>query len=389
MPGESHLRGMIIVGESSGDLYGSELAKSLKELNPDIRLEGIAGPKMRRAGVEPFFFSEDVTAIGFVEVFGKIPFLWGVYQALKKRLSSGKYSFLLLVDFPGFNLFLAKAAKKFGIPVIYYISPQVWAWRRGRVKKIRKRVDKMFVILPFEEEFYRDTGVNAEFVGHPLIGFVKPSRPKEEMCRQFSLDEKKPVVGLLPGSRKTEIRYMFPHILKAAEMIKKQIPEVQFVLPLAETLDKKLIEEYLGKNELGIRIIKGFTYDTIHISDFLIAVSGTVTLEAGLLGKPMVIMYRGSFVSWILAEMLRRVPFFGLVNLIAGKMIVPELKQYQANPKRIAEISLKALQDTAYRDSVSSELLKVKSVLGEPGVSLRCAQKILDFLENRKNLPSS
>ena len=380
---------MIIVGESSGDLYGSELAKSLKELNPDIRLEGIAGPKMRRVGVEPLLFSEDVTAIGFVEVFGRIPFLWGVYKALKKRLSSGKYSFLLLVDFPGFNLFLAKAAKKLGIPVIYYISPQVWAWRRGRVKKIRKRVDKMFVILPFEEEFYKGTGVNAEFVGHPLIDFVKSSRSREEMCRQFSLDEKKPVVGLLAGSRNTEIRYMFPHILKAAEMIKKEMPEVQFVLPLAETLNEKILEEYLEENVLGIRVIKGLTYDTIHISDFLIAVSGTVTLETGLLGKPMVIMYRGSFVSWILAEMLRRVPFFGLVNLIAGKMIVPELKQYQANPKRIADISLKSLRNPDYRNSVSSELLKVKKDLGDPGVSLRCARKILDFLKKGKNTPSS
>jgi lipid-A-disaccharide synthase len=209
------------------------------------------------------------------------------------------------------------------------------------------------------------------------------------MCHQFSLDEKKPLVGLLPGSRNSEIRYIFPHIVKAAEIIKKQIPEVQFVLPLAETVDEGLLKEYLGENDPGIRIINGFTYDTIHISDFLIAVSGTVTLEAGLLGKPMVIMYRGRFVSWILAEMLRRVPFFGLVNLIAGKMIVPELKQYQANSKKIADISLKALRDSDYRDSVSKELLKVKSVLGDPGVSMRCAQEILDFLKSKRNNPSS
>lgn len=380
---------MIIAGESSGDLYGSELAKLLKELDPDITLEGIAGPKMRRAGVEPLLFSEDVTAIGFIEVLGKVPFLWGVYKSLQKRLSSGKYSFLILIDFPGFNLVLAKAARRLGIPVIYYISPQVWAWRRGRVKKIRKRVDKMLVILPFEEEFYKDTGVNAKFVGHPLIDFVKPSRSREEMCRQFSLDGEKPVVGLLPGSRNSEVRYMFPHILKAAEIIKREIPEVQFVLPLAETIKEKILKEYLGENRPGIRIIKGLTYDTIHISDFLIAVSGTVTLEAGLLGKPMLIMYRGSFPSWILAETLRRVPFFGLVNLVAGKMIVPEIKQYQVNPKRIAAISLKALQDSEYRASVSSELVKVKKVLGEPGVSLRCAREILDFLKSEKKSLSS
>lgn len=375
------MNGMIIAGESSGDLHGSELVLSLKKLKPDLKIEGIAGPKMRKAGVEPLFFSEDITAIGFFEVVGKIPFLKKVYNSLKLRFRSRKYSFIILIDFPGFNLAVAKAAKRCGIPVIYYISPQVWAWRRGRVKKIAKCVDKMFVILPFEEKFYENSGVNAEFVGHPLIDCVKTSHSKEEMCRKFHLEMNRPIVGLLPGSRNAEIKHMFSIILQSAKIIKQSMPETQFVLPLAETVDEKQVEKHIGKNGVDIKIIKGLNYDTINISDFLIAVSGTVTLETALLGKPMVIMYRGTFLSWILAEMLRRVPCFGLANIIAGKEVVPELKQYQVNSKRIAEISLNALRDGDYRASVREELLQIKKELGEPGVSLRCAGKILDYLE--------
>lgn len=374
---------MIIAGEGSGDLYGSELAKRFSQLRPDMEIKGVAGPKMRGAGVEALFQAEDINVTGIFEAVGKLLFLKKVFNGIKKELLNEKYACIVLIDLPDFNLRVAKMAHEIGIPVIYYISPQIWAWRRWRIKKIRRYVNKMLVILPFEVDFYKKAEVDVEFVGHPLIDLVKASSSKEEMCKNFDLEMNQPIIGLLPGSRNVEIRHMFPTIIQSAKIIKKAMPKAQFVLPLAEILDRKRIEELIGKNELGIRITESLTYDTMNIADFLIAVSGTATLEAALLEKPMVITYKGTLFSWLLVEMFLMIPHFGLVNIIAGKEIVPELRQYQATPKRIAEISLRALNEKKYYHSMRDELQKIKPVLGEPGASMRCAQKISDYIESK------
>lgn len=228
---------MIVAGECSGDIYGSELAKSLSKIRPDVNLKGVAGPRMRQAGVDALFNAEDISAIGIFEAVGKLRFLKRVFDRLKKELHKKKCSCIILIDLPEFNLRLAKIAKEIGIPVIYYISPQIWAWRRWRIKKIRRYVDKMLVVLPFEVEFYNKSGLDVEFVGHPLIDLVKTSYSKEEICLRFDLELDKPIIGLVPGSRETELKYNFPTIIQSAKIIKKTLPESQFILPLAETLD--------------------------------------------------------------------------------------------------------------------------------------------------------
>ena len=374
---------MIVAGEGSGDLYGSELAKAISQLRPDLKIKGVAGPKMRGAGVEALFNAEDISVVGIFEAVGKLRFLKRVFNGIKKELLSKKYASIVLIDLPDFNLRLAKAAKEIGIPVIYYISPQIWAWRRWRIKKVKRYVDKMLVILPFEVEFYKKSGVDVEFVGHPLIDLVKTPYSKEEICHRFDLEMDEPIICLVPGSREIEIKHNFPIIIQSAEIIKKALPESQFILPLATTLDRQQVEKFISKKDLEIKITEDLTDETKNTADFIIVVSGTATLETALLEKPMVIFYRGTLFEWLLVETFLTIPYFGLVNIIAGKEIVPELRQYQASPKKIAEITIKALKESNYYNSMKEELLKIRQVLGEPGASMRCAQKISDFLENR------
>ena len=371
---------LIIAGEASGDLHGAKLVQALLDAYPKARFTGMGGGRMRDAGVNTLFGIERMGAVGFVEIFSDFGHYFGVYRALVKEIASLKYTAVILIDSPTLNLRLAKHSRKHSCPVYYFISPQVWAWRKGRIEDIRKSVHKMFVILPFEEKMYQEAGVDAEFLGHPFIDVVHPTRTRGDSLEKFALDSHKKTVGLLPGSRMNEITSLLDEILLAAEKIKKEMGECQFLLPVADTIDPVLIQQKLGSNPLDIKILKGETYNVMNTCDALIIASGSATLEAGIIGCPMVIIYKLSPLTYWLALMLINTPYYGLVNIVAGERVVPELIQSKANAENIAAEILKLLKNPEYCQEVRARLLLVRKNLGRPGVMKAVAASMVDSL---------
>jgi len=371
---------LIIAGEASGDLHGAKLVQALSELYPKARFTGMGGGRMRDAGVDTLFGIERMGAVGLVEVFSDFGHYFGVYRSLMKEIASRKYTAVILIDYPTLNLRLAKHGKKNNCPVYYFISPQVWAWRKGRIKDIRKSVHKMFVILPFEEKMYQDAGVDAEFLGHPFIDLVSPTCTREESLEKYSLNPKIKTVGLLPGSRMNEINSLLDEMLQAAEKIKKEMGECQFLLPIADSIAPDLIREKLGSNPLDIKILTNETYNAMNTCDALIIASGSATLEAGIIGCPMVIIYKLNPLTYWLALMLINTPFYGLVNIVAEERVAPELIQSEANAENIAAEILKLLKDPEHRQEVRDRLLLVRKNLGSPGVMKAVAASMAESL---------
>ncbi|OGV98448.1 MAG: lipid-A-disaccharide synthase [Nitrospinae bacterium RIFCSPLOWO2_02_FULL_39_110] len=382
---------LIITGEDSGDLYGGNLAKEIQRLSPDINISGVGGRRMRSAGVDIFCDVSDISVVGFWEVIEKLGLIRRLYKQVVERLDSGNVKGVVLIDYPGFNLKVAKAAKERGIPVFYYISPQVWAWRKSRVKTIKKYVDKIMVILPFEKEFYKKEGVDVEFVGHPLLEVIPPPLQggelggREEICRELGVDDKKLIIGILPGSRKKEIAYMLPPILKASSLIKEKYPSTQFLLPLSSSVDENYLKDFITSEYSHIKHYRGKNYDVMKVSDLLITKSGTSTLEAAIIGTPMMVIYKSSFISFCLAKILVYLSYAGLPNLLAGREIAPELIQFGANPGNIAEKAMYFLKDQNRLNQMKEELKKVKHSLGEPGASKKVAWIIIEYLKNSTN----
>lgn len=381
-PGMSHNPRtiMIVAGETSGDLHGSSLVRAMREIDPGLQFRGIGGRRMQEAGVKLMANAADMAVVGLTEVIVKLNQIRKVLNLMKADLKAGKPDLLILIDYPDFNLMLGKAAKACGVRVFYYISPQVWAWRRGRIKKIRVIVDKMAVILPFEEQLYRDEGVDATYVGHPLLDTVKTKYTRQEALQKFGLQEGATTVGLLPGSRDAEIGRLLPVMMNAAEILVKKLPRLQFVLPLAETLERAFVENILQQSSVPVRIIQHDTYDAIHLSDIVIVASGTATLETALLGKPMVIVYKVSPVSYYIGKKIVAVEHIGLANIIAGKTIVPELIQDEANPERIATEVVNILNDPTRMRNIKQELDLIREKLGGPGAADRAARLACDML---------
>jgi len=371
---------LIIAGEASGDLHGAKLVQALLDVYPKARFTGMGGERMRDAGVNTLFGIERMGAVGFVEIFSDLGHYFGVYRALVKEIASLKYTAVILIDSPTLNLRLAKHSRKHSCPVYYFISPQIWAWRKGRIKDIRKSVHKMFVVLPFEEKMYQEAGVDAEFLGHPFIDVVHPTRTRGDNLEKFALDSHKKIVGLLPGSRMNEITSLLDEMLLAAEKIKREMGECQFLLPVADTIDPVLIQKKLGSNPLDIKILTGETYNVMNTCDALIIASGSATLEAGIIGCPMVIIYKLSPLTYWLALMLINTPYYGLVNIVAGESVVPELIQSKANAENIAAEILKFLKNPGYRQEVQNRLLLVRKNLGRPGVMKAVAASMVDSL---------
>ena len=371
---------LIIAGEASGDLHGAKLVQALLDAYPKARFTGMGGGRMRDAGVNTLFGIERMGAVGFVEIFSDFGHYFGVYRALVKEIASLKYTAVILIDSPTLNLRLAKHSRKHSCPVYYFISPQVWAWRKGRIEDIRKFVHKMFVILPFEEKMYQEAGVDAEFLGHPFIDVVHPTRTRGDNLEKFALDSHKKIVGLLPGSRMNEITSLLDEMLLAAEKVKREMGECQFLLPVADTIDPVLIQKKLGSNPLDIKILKGETYNVMNTCDALIIASGSATLEAGIIGCPMVIIYKLSPLTYWLALMLINTPYYGLVNIVAGESVVPELIQSKANAENIAAEILKLLKNPEYCQEVRARLLLVRKNLGRPGVMKSVAASMVDSL---------
>jgi lipid-A-disaccharide synthase len=380
MNGEGEKKILIVAGETSGDLHGAHLVKAAISLDPGLRFYGVGGKHLRNTGTDVIFDSSEVAVVGIVEVFSKLRSIYRAFRWLKKSLDRDRPTLAILIDFPDFNLRLAREANKRGIPVFYYISPQVWAWRRGRVKKIAKLVPKLVVILPFEVPFYRKRGIDCEFVGHPLIDIVKPHLSKEEALEVFRLDKDKRTIGLLPGSRREEVQKLLPVLLKSALLLLQDFPNLQFIMPLAPAINRPEVEKCIGHFNLDVRIADEHIYDVLNICDLIITASGTATLEAAIMNTPMIIVYKVSSLSYLVARLLVKVKNVGLVNLIAEKRIAPELIQGEASPANIFKATAKLLKNPHLLSTIKAELEKVKEKLGSPGASRRAAQILYRFI---------
>ena len=332
---------------------------------------------MRQSGVELIYDNRDLAVVGILEVFSHLGGIITAFRTLIKKLKQEKPDLLVLIDFPDFNLFLARIAHRMGIRIVYYVSPQVWAWREKRVNTIARLVSKIVVLFPFEVPIYEKVGLEAVFAGHPLLDLVKSSESREDFIVKLGLDPKRPVVGVLPGSRRKEVEYILPVIMNAAAIIAQQRPDVQFILPVANSLDIAYIKSYLPQNP-AVTLVERKTYDVMNTATFLITASGTATLEAALFTTPMVIVYRVSPFTYWLGRMLVRTEFVGMANIVAGAKVVEELIQNAMTPESIAGCALAVLNDKSKEVKIKRELQKVRSYLGEPGASERAARIILD-----------
>jgi lipid-A-disaccharide synthase len=370
----------IIAGEASGDQHGANLVKALQRKQPGISFCGIGGPALRKTGVRIVVDAAELTVVGITEVFSKIPAIIKARRGIKSLLKNGKPDLLILIDFPDFNLHIAGIARRLGIPVLYYISPQIWAWRRGRVKQIKKRVDHMAVILPFEVPFYRDYDIPVTFVGHPLLDSRLPA--VEQALRAGSPETI--VIGLLPGSRESEIIRLLPVMLEAADILQQRLKRVKFIISQALTVERALIDsilaKFLGREE--IEVISDGVETVFERCNIIVAASGTVTLQAAMHAMPMVIIYKVSRLSSWLARALVRVPHVGLVNLVAGRRLVPELLQHQATGASIARTVEDMLLNTDRLSRLRRELVALRDELGQPGASNRVADLALGMIRS-------
>lgn len=366
----------ICAGESSGDIYGANLMKEIKNILSDVSFWGIGGKRMIEEKLDFLFTVDKMAVVGFSEVILKLPFFIKTLNEMERMLKERKPAVLILIDYPGYNIRLAVKAKRLGIPVIYFISPQVWAWGSGRVKKIRKIVDRMIVILPFEEEVYKREGVKVDFVGHPLLDLVKTVSTKIEFFRKYGFDDSHPLVGILPGSRKQEMERIGTILFETTSIMREKKKNLQFVLGLAESLNGN--EVFIPP---WVKVIKGATHDIMRHSDLLLVASGTATLEAGIIGTPLIIVYRTSLISWIVGKILVNIPYIGLVNIVAGKRIAPEFIQFKARAKEIAEEALFLISDERRREKMKDELNLVKGKLGVSGALRRAAEIIVENIK--------
>ncbi len=375
---------MIVAGEASGDLHGAHLIKSLQRLNPELSFCGMGGSEIARTGTEILFEAAKISVVGLVEVISHLKDIIAAQRVLRKRLAESKPSLLILIDFPDFNLLLARKAKKLGIPVFYYISPQVWAWRSGRVKTIKRLVDKIGVILPFEEQYFRARGVDATYVGHPLLDSVRTSQTRDQYCSSQDIPTNVRLIGILPGSRVKEVARLLPVFLESALLLQEKcVDRLLFIVPCATTLKKDdLLENGIREyqDRLNLKIVSEDRYNMMAACDIVIAASGTVTLELLLLNTPMVVAYKLSPHTYMLGKLLVKVNYFSLVNLIANKAIVPELLQDEANPERISGELLKLMHDEKEKIKMETGFQQVKEKLGGEGASDRAAQLALRLM---------
>jgi lipid-A-disaccharide synthase len=374
-----HTQILISAGEASGDMYAARLAAALRA-RADVHLYGMGGPRMREAGVELVADCAEVSLIGIVEIARKLPALNRVWKRLIGESEQRKPRFAILTDFPGFHLRLARALKRQGVQNIYFVCPQFWAWRPWRANLVRRRFVRGLCIFPFEQDWYRARGVPADFIGHPLVGNVAAKRSRKEFAASLGLDAAKPIVVLLPGSRAGEIAHHMPPLVQSCHLIARGHP-VQFVLALAPGMSKSQIAPYLTP-ETPLCIVEDATYDALGAADVAIVSSGTATVEAALMDTPMIVVYRLAPVTAAIARWLVRAPMFAMVNLIAGKRIVPELVQNDFTPERVANEIVRLLDSQEARSEMRQGLASVREKLGPPGAIERAADIIAGMLAN-------
>jgi lipid-A-disaccharide synthase len=367
---------LIIAGEASGDLYGACLVDALRKKSPGTVFSGVGGPKMKGAGVEILHSIDDLSIIGVVEIFTKIGVIKNLFRLLTEKVREGSFDLAILVNYPGFNLSFARILKKHNVPVVFYSSPQVWAWGSWRVNTVKRLVDKMIVLFRFEEDFYRKRGVEAEFVGHPLVDIVKPEGTPLGIKRGPGTK----VVSLLPGSRRSEVKNLLPAMLGAAHIIHSTHSDVKFLVSKHPGLPAEDYGAAMKEGRFPVTIVEGRTYDCLASSDAAIAANGSVTLEAAILRVPTVITYRLSFINGLLYLLFVRLRHASLVNIIAGKGIMPEVLQYSATPRRLAKETMDILLDGERYAKLKEELESVNRKVGSPGASDRAAEIISKFI---------
>ena len=372
---------LLVAGEVSGDLHGSHLVEAIQSIDPEIQFFGVGGEGLKRVGMKLLYPSQSLSVVGITEVLLKLRPILKALRGLKKSLDRERPDLVILIDFPDFNLRLAKIAHRRGIPVLYYVGPQVWAWRPKRIKLIARLVRKMIVLFPFEVPLYEAAEVDVEWVGHPLLDTVRPALSKEKAFQQFGLDPKRRTIGLLPGSRMHEVERLLPPLLASADVLQREIPDLQFVIPLAPGIPKTILSPCMKNISVPVKVVEGFTYDAMNLSELLIVASGTATLEGAILGKPMVIIYKVSLPSYWIARALIRVDHIGLVNLVAEKEIAPELIQKDVNPRRIADEAFRILRDPILSRKMVESMGEVRQKLGEPGAAQRAAHIVVSLLQ--------
>ncbi len=365
---------IIVAGEASGDMHGANLVRELLALDPNIRFFGMGGDMMKDAGVHISYHVRDMAIMGIFEVISKLPLIKKAMKDMEDLMSIIKPDAIILIDYPGFNLRLAKKAKARGIKVIYYISPQVWAWHKSRVKTIARVVDRMMVVFPFEASIYEKAGVNVDFVGHPLMDVVPHQRDPLEVREGLGFNDSDKVIGLLPGSRKKEVDSLFPEMIQAARLISKKSEGVRFVVPVANTLDISYIKAFTAGSGLDIQVFSGRAYDVMAASDLILIASGTATLEAAIIGTPMIMTYKLASLTYFIGRRLVDLEFGSLPNIIAGKGVIPELVQKNATGERMAEEALNILSDKGRIEDMKEGLRNVRESLGGPGASRRAAE---------------
>jgi len=371
---------LLVAGEVSGDLHGSHLVEAIQRIDPEVQFFGVGGEGLERKGMKLLYRSQSLSVVGITEVFFKLRPILKALRGLKKSLDQEKPDLVILVDFPGFNLRMAKIAHRRGIPVLYFISPQVWASRPKRIKLIARVVKKMIVLFPFEVPLYEAAGVDVEWVGHPLLDIVKPTLPREVAFQKFGLDPKRRTIGLLPGSRTHEIERLLPPLLASAHLLQQEVPDLQFIIPLAPGISKPILISQMKNRSIPVKVVEGFTYDVMNLSELLIIASGTATLEGAILGKPMIIIYKVSLPSYWIGRALIRVDHIGLVNLVAEKEIAPELIQKDVTPRRIADEAFRILRDPILSRKMTESMGEVRQKLGEPGAAQRAAHIVTSLL---------
>jgi lipid-A-disaccharide synthase len=370
-------RVLIITGEASGDLHGANLAKALKALAPDVSVIGVGGGRMREAGVDLVPGIPQVDVIGMVGPTGLRAVARRILT-LRRLLRREPLDLVVLIDQPGLNFHFARIAKRAGRRVVYYIAPQLWAWRPGRMRWMQRRVDHVVVILPFEAELYHRAGVPCTFVGHPLLDHVAPSYNREQIRAALGLPRDTRVIGLLPGSRPGEVQAMLPLMLEAVRLLQRDCGPLRAILAVAETVNEEDIKRLCVGAGLDVGLVTRDPNGVMAASDLIFAASGTATLQAAIIGTPMVIVYKLPWIPYLLGRLLvRGVQSIGLANIVAGRAFIPELIQRQATPVRLAAEARRILEDSPYREAMRAEMARVRTLLGTPGASARAAAVVL------------
>lgn len=372
---------MLVAGEASGDQHAANMFLALKKRLPAVTGFGMGSAKMRKAGIDIHFDSSNIGVIGLIEVLKHYRDIKQALKLMQQLVCQKKPDLLICIDYKEFNFKLARHAKQAGIKVLFYISPQIWAWRPGRVVKYGRVIDMMAVIFPFETHYYQAHNIPVRYVGHPSVDKVHVQYSKAQAIKYFQLNATRPIIGLLPGSRQNEIKRLLPEMLATIKLVAAAVPETQFVLVQADSINTTLLQSYLQQSSLTISIIKNQSYDIIQCCDGVLTASGTATVEVALLGVPMVIIYKLSIITYYLARILVKTPYIGLPNIIAGRVIVKEFIQHHANAENIASELMKILTDSHYAQQMRDDLKQLKEQLGKGGGSANIAELAVQMLQ--------